>query len=141
MGFDGLGECRVAAIACGDEAISDHPLDADPLDRGAGEERAECSVVQGQQVGQRRRDQFWPRQERPVGLGSVGEPVPRTDCETIVAPVDAVADRFPVAMVDRSLMLDGEVGNAAPGIELAGGGDCAGRTGVDAALAIAAVAR
>ncbi len=36
-------------------------------------------------------------------------------------------------------MLDGEVGDASPGIELVGGGDRAGRAGIDASCAFAAM--
>ena len=104
----------------------------DPLDRRAGEDRAEAGIVEREQVGQRRRGQLGAGQEGPVGARGVGEAVPRADREAIVAAVDAVADRRAEFLRDRPLMLDGEVGDAAPRIELERRRKGVGRAGVEA---------
>ena len=68
-----------------------------------------------------------------------GEAVPRTGVEAVVAAVNAVADRGAKLLRDRAFQLDGQVGDAAARVELERCGDCAGRAGVDAACAFAAV--
>ena len=64
-----------------------------------------------------RRGQLGAGQEGLVGARRVGEAVPRADREAIVAAIDAVADRRPEFLRDRPLMLDREIGDAAPRIE------------------------
>jgi hypothetical protein len=49
---------------------------------------------------------------------SIGKFIPRTDGQTIVAAIDAIANRGPKFFRDRSLMFNCQIGNAAPGIEL-----------------------
>ena len=49
------GERRVAAVADGDQHVADEAVAADPLDRAAGEAPAERGVVEGRELGQRRR--------------------------------------------------------------------------------------
>ena len=75
-----------------------------------------------------------------LGLAAfLRELVPGADRETIVAAIDAIADRLAKFVRDRSLVLDGEVGNAAPRIELVGRGKRRGRTDVETGLARAAM--
>ena len=61
------------------------------------------------------------------------ELVPRADGEAIVAAIDAVADRGAELARDRALVLDGQVGDAAPRIELVGRREGVGRADVEAA--------
>src|SRR5690606_27834423 len=68
-----------------------------------------------------------------------GELVPRTGGETVVASIDAIADQWPEIMVDRSPVLDREVGDAAACIESIGRRKGVGRTGVEAGSAGAAM--
>src|SRR6202030_1492748 len=49
--------------------------------------------------------------------------VPGADRETVVAAIDAVADRLAKLARNRPLVLVGEVGNAAPRVELVGCGE------------------
>src|SRR5579864_8000549 len=70
---------------------------------------------------------------------SAGELVPGTYELTVIAAEDAVADRRPQLHRDRALVLDGEVGDAAPRIEPEGCHDRAGGAGWNAGLTAAAV--
>src|SRR4051812_36043888 len=77
---------------------------------------------------------------REIGLGArLRETVPRTDELAIVATVDAVADQRPQLLGNRALVLDGEIRDAAPCIELVRRNDGLRWTDVDAAVAGAAV--
>ena len=72
-------------------------------------------------------------------MAGLCELVPRADRQAIVAAIDAISDRFAEFARDRSLVFDGEVGNAAPRIELVGRGEGGGRADVEASPARAAV--
>src|SRR5262249_4118939 len=67
------------------------------------------------------------------------ELIPRAHELTVIAADDAVADGSSQRDRDRTVMLDGEVGDAAPRIELVRRDDGARRAGRDARLARAAV--
>jgi hypothetical protein len=79
------------------------------------------------------------RSEEAAFAGGLGEAVPRADVEAFVAAVNAVADEGAEFRGDGAFEFDGEVGDAAAGVELVGRGDGAGGAGVEAALASAAV--
>jgi hypothetical protein len=81
--------------------------------------------------GRARREITFARQRR--------EAVPRAGELAVVAAVDAVAQQRPQRLGMRALELDGQVGNAAPRVEPIGRDDGAGRAGVDAGAAGAAV--
>ena len=82
-----------------------------------------------------RRGQLGARHEGLVAARGVGEAVPRADGEAIVAAIDAVADRLAEFVRDRPLMLDRQVGDAAPRIEPVGRREGVGRAGVQAGAA------
>ena len=67
----------------------------------------------------------------------LGEAIPGAGVETIVAAVNAVANRAAEFQRNGAVVLDGQVGNAAGGGELAWGGDGLGGTGCDAGGAFA----
>src|SRR5690606_7963567 len=67
------------------------------------------------------------------------EAVPRTGELAVVAAVDPVADRRAQRFGNRTLVLDGEVRDAAPRVQPVGRDDRAGGAGVDAAGAAPAV--
>ena len=69
------------------------------------------------------------------------ELVPRTDGETIVAAIDAVAHQRPQFARDRTLVLDGQIRNAAPRIEPVGLGKRRGRADIETGAAAAATVR
>ena len=131
-------QARLAGIAGGDQHIAQEAVAADALDRRAGKERAECRVVERQQsasAGSR-------RSSRAASFASdalPGELVPRAGGQAIVAAIDAVADRLAEFVRDRPLVLDGEVGDAAPRIEPVGCREGVGRAGVEAGAAGAAM--
>src|SRR5712672_52815 len=58
------------------------------------------------------------------------ELVPWTHGEAIVAAIDAVADGFTEFVRDRTLVLDRQIGNAAPRIELVGRRKCRSRADI-----------
>ncbi len=70
--------------------------------------------------------------------GGFGEFVPGASGKAIVAAIDAVAHRLPEFERDWALILDREIGNAAPRIELVRRGKGIRRTGVQAGPAGAA---
>ena len=89
---DGRDERLIAAVAGRDEAIADHAIAADALDRRSGEHLAETRHRRGEQVGEARRCKLGARQERAVRRSRIGKAIPRADRKAIVAAVDAVAD-------------------------------------------------
>ena len=127
-----------AAIADGDQHIAQEARAADALDGRAGEEAPEAGVVEGGELGQ-----GWGFQLRALAeiglLRRLGEFVPGADGEAIVAAIDAVAHERAQLARDRPLMLDGEIGDAAPRIELVGRREGGGRAGIEAAPAGAAM--
>lgn len=70
---------------------------------------------------------------------NLSEFIPRTDFETLVAAVNAVADGGAEFHRDAAFVLDGEVGDAASRIHSVRGGDGLGRAGNDATRARPAV--
>ncbi len=74
-----------------------------------------------------------------VFVGELRKAVPRADQLAVVAAVDAVAEQRPEFLRDRAFQLDGQVGDAAPGVDGIGGDDGAGRAGGDAGDAAAAL--
>ena len=74
-----------------------------------------------------------------VFVGKLRKAVPRADQLAVVAAVDAVAEQWAELLRDRAFQLDGQVGDAAPGVYGIGGDDGAGRAGGDAGDAAAAL--
>src|ERR1051326_5923949 len=72
-------------------------------------------------------------------MPGLGELVPRAHREAIVAAEDAVADQRAQFLRDRPLMLDREIGDAAPRIELIGGRKGICRAAIEAAPASTAM--
>lgn len=68
-----------------------------------------------------------------------GEFVPGADVEAVVAAVDAVTDEGAEVFGDGAFVLDGEVGNAAWGVDVVGAGDGVGGAGGHAGGAFATV--
>src|SRR3546814_1227311 len=73
-----------------------------------------------QEGGKGRRGEFGARQEGAVAVRAVGEFVPWTDREAIVAAIDAIADAAPQIERNRPRMLDRQIGDTAPRIEAIG---------------------
>lgn len=81
-----------------------------------------------EQIDQLRRMQRGARAEI-VFVGKLRKAVPRADQLAVVAAVDAVAEQRAELLRDRAFQLDGQVGDAAPGVYGIGGDDGAGRAG------------
>src|ERR1700730_1153227 len=127
-------------VADRDQHIAEKPVTAGALDWRSREKFAESRIIEPRELGESRRRQLIARQKvrlprRPR------EFVPRTDGEAVVATVNTIADRR--AQLDRNhpLVLDRQIRNAAPGIELVGSGERRGRTRIQAAVARAAMVR
>ena len=114
LGF--AGETGVLGIADRDQHVAQKTVAADALDRAFRKQRAEAGIVEPRQFGKSRRAQHFARFELHLAAG-LGEFVPRTDREAIVAAVDAVAHQRAQFARDGALVLDGEIRDAAPRIE------------------------
>src|SRR3546814_17175755 len=73
-----------------------------------------------QEGGKGRRGEFGARQEGAVAVRAVGEFVPWTDREAIVAAIAAIADAAPQVERNRPRLLDRQIGDTAPRIEAIG---------------------
>ena len=124
-----------ARIADRDHHIAQESRMADSLDRTAGEPGAKTRIVEARKLGERRRLEIVAGGE--LRLASSGsELVPRADREAIVAAVDPIADTpRETPRANWPLVLDREVGNAAPRVELIGAGKGRGRADVEAGAA------
>src|SRR5207248_2613944 len=113
-------------------------LVADAVDGRATHALLELRLAPAEQLRQRCGIQAMAHLEIRV-RGRARELVPRTHELAVVAAVDAIADR--PAQLDRNgaVVLDGEIGDAAPRIQPPGGDDRTGGAGRDARLAAAAV--
>ena len=129
---------RIVGVADRDQHVADKAVAADALDRRFRKQRAECGVVEPRQFGKRRRPQFRARGEFCFAA-FLRKLVPRAHRETIVAAIDAVADALAKFVRDRALVLDRQVRNAAPRIELVGRGERRGRADLLAGIAGAAM--
>src|SRR5690606_18410572 len=107
-------------------------------DRGALGPAQELVLLPGEQLGQGGPVQVVADPE--VGLVvAARELVPGAGELAVVAAEDAVAHQRPQRLVDRALVLDGQVADAAARVEQVGRHDRAGRAHLDAARAAAAV--
>ncbi len=130
------GRVRPAAVAQPHTEVAEHGLPARPLEGGVAVAGLEARLVQRQQL-------LGPGYHRVVGhrpaglqVGLVagrGVPVPGTDLLADVAAEDPVAHLRPELLGDRPLQLDGQVGDAAAGVQLPGAADGVGGAGLDAA--------
>src|SRR5688572_26062360 len=125
---------RAGGVAQPDREVAQPALVADAPDRRAVQPLVELGLGPGEELDQRRAIEAVPRLEIVLGAW-LREPVPGTDQLAIVAAVHAVADKRAKLLRDRALVLDGEVRDAATGIELVRTPDRLRRADVDAALA------
>src|SRR5688572_1756397 len=109
----------------------------DPLDGGARKEGAKAALVERREIGKGRGPEIVTRPELCF-VTDACKLVPWTDRKAVVASVDAVAHRHAKLQRDRSRMLDVEIGEAPPRIELERSGECRRRTNIEALSARAA---
>src|SRR5690625_240140 len=125
-------------VARGDGDVAQPAAVAAAADGGAFGALQEFLFAPGEQFGQAGGVELVAGAE--IGLvGAPGEFVPGADELAVVAAEDAVADRGPQLLRDGAFVFDGEVGDAAAGVEAVGRGDGPGGADVDAAGAAAAV--
>src|SRR5689334_14868228 len=128
----------LARVADRGQYIADEAVSADALDRRFGEARAKRGIIEPCEFSQLWRAQFITRgQLRFAPL--LRELVPWAHRKAVVATIDAIADLLAELKRDRSLVLDGEIGNAAPCIEFVRRGKGFGRAYVEAGVAGAAM--
>src|SRR5579885_1202008 len=115
--FNGhLGKGRIAAVACGDEAIAHEPLKANPLNRAARKQRPEGGFIKAKEGCE-------PGSTKAVARLQFGltrlrrEFVPGADGKAVVAAKDPVAHKGPQLAADVALMLDRQIRDAPAGIE------------------------
>jgi hypothetical protein len=118
--------------------IAHETVAADALDGRARESFPKARIVERGELGKTRSG------ERRAGCEghlarALRKLVPRTDRETIVATIDAIAHGGAKFARDVALVLDGEIGNAAPRIEHIRRGERARGTDIHAAPAGAAM--
>ena len=118
----GVGERAVIRVSDRDHHIAHEALPADALDRAAGEQRPERRLVETGELGERRGVEVGARREFRFPPGA-GEFVPGADGQTVVAAVDAIADRRSKLTRDRTFVLDREIGDAAARVEPVGRGE------------------
>jgi len=138
QGLDRRDQQGVPGIARRIEGVADEAVATDALDRALGEQGAEGGIVQRQQVRQRRRLQRIARLKPGLRRG-LGELVPRTGGQTVVAAVDAVARGDAELARPGARILDRQIGDAASGVDLERRRKSLGRTGVQTGGAAAAV--
>ena len=105
----------------------------------AGEHPAERRIVEPRRGRQAAARSVPARGRKSGSRGCARELVPRADRQAVVAAIDAVADQRPQRNRDHPLVLDRQIRDAAPRIELVGRRERRGRAGVEAAPAGAAM--
>src|SRR5438270_12977635 len=95
--------------------IAQPPLVADAPDWRAAQALVELGLGPAEKVQHRRAIEAVPRREILLGRG-LCEAVPRAHELTVVAAIDAVANQRTQLFRDGALVLDRQIGDAAPGI-------------------------
>src|SRR5688500_13242835 len=125
-------------VAQPDGEVAQPALVADAPDRRAAQPLVELGLAPREQLDQRGLVQPIARFE-VLFIAQLRKSIPRTHDLAVVAAVHPVADERAQLLRGGALVLDGEVRDAAPRIELVGRADRLRRADVDAALAAAAV--
>src|SRR2546425_11621578 len=136
QGGEDFGRARSVAQAHGQ--IAQPSLVADAANRRAAHALVEFGFAPGEQLGQGGPVEPVPYR-KVIFPGNPREPVPWADRLAIVAAVDPVADQRAQLFGNRALVLDGQVRDAAPRVELVRSADRLGGAYVDAFLTGSAV--
>ena len=143
VGEEALGfgcEGRIAGIADRDHDVADEAVTSGALDRRIAKQVAEGGIVETRQVFETRRGQFGAGVKLRLARHGC-KAVPWAHREAIVAAIDAIAHRHAEFARNVSLVLDGEIGNAAPRIDFVRCGEGLRRADVEAAAAGTAMIR
>lgn len=127
-----------ACVTDGNTGIPDEWLEFDSLDRGLREDTPEVFESHIKKVRERMGEDVFTGVKGSFA-GDSGETIPRAGVETVIAAVDAITDRAAEFFGDRTLVLDGEIRDAAGGGKFSRGGDRLGGTGADTGRAFTAV--
>src|SRR5690349_20949126 len=100
--------------------------------------RAKAWLVEAGEIGQLRSAQFIAGGKSGFAAG-LRKLVPGAGGKAVVAAVNAIADGLAKRVRDRSLVLDGQIGDAAPRVELVRRRECRGWTDVETGAAGAAM--
>src|SRR5271170_1157671 len=129
---------RVPGIADRDQHIAHEPRPADALDRAFRKQGAKTRIIEPGQFGELRRAQRRACR-KPCFMSGLREFVPRAHRQAIVAAINAAADQRAQRARDWTLVLDREVGNAAPRVETIGSGKCRCRANIETGLTVTAM--
>ena len=121
----------VVRVADRNQHVADEAVAADALDRRFRKQAAKRRIVEPRQRRKFGRTQRLAGRELRL-MSGLRKLVPRADREAVVTAIDAIADGFAKFAWDRPLVLDGEIGNAAPRIEFVRCGESGCRTDVEA---------
>ena len=127
-----------ACVTDGNTGIPDEWLELDSLDRGLREDTPEVFESHIKKVREGMGEDVFTGVKGSFA-GDSGETIPRAGVETVIAAVDAITDRAAEFFGDRTLVLDGEIRDAAGGGKFSRSGDCLGGTGADTGRAFTAV--
>src|SRR5262245_37084180 len=106
----------IPGITDRNQHIANEPVASRALDRRLRKQFEERCVIEARELGEAWRPQLVARGEFRLAAG-LCELVPRTYRKTIIAAVNAIADRGAQFAGNRAAVLDGEVGDAAARIE------------------------
>ena len=101
-----------ACVTDGNTGIPDEWLEFDSLDRGLREDTPEVFESHIKKVRERMGEDVFTGVKGSFA-GDSGETIPRAGVETVIAAVDAITDRAAEFFGDRTLVLDGEIRDAA----------------------------
>ena len=136
--FSIIRQCTAQRIAHRHRNVAQPALMADAADGAAGHALIELGLAPGEQLEQG--DVIEMMTDFKIGLaGELRVFVPGANQLAVITAVNAVADSLAELFGDRSWMLDSEIGNAAPRVELVGRDDRLGGADVDALMAGAAM--
>src|SRR5258706_2412738 len=119
----------IADVAQGDADVSQEAAAFRAKDRRAGEASLEGSFIEREEFNEIRLSQIVSSVSFH-DLALAREAVPGANCQTIIATINSVADGAPKLDRNRAFEFDREVGDAAAGVELEGGGYCGGWAGL-----------
>src|SRR5262245_28126104 len=131
QGIDYLGGAW--CVSQSDRQVAQPALVADAPDRRAAQPLVELGFAPGEELHQRSLIQTVPGPEISFRR-ELGKPIPWANQLAVVAAVNPVADQRPQPFRDGTLVLYGQIGNAAPRVELVGPADRLRRADLHAAF-------
>ena len=131
---------RTSYVPQGDAYVTKKSATLDSFNRRISEKRAELFVRQSQVFPQRHARRRCPRREGCF-VRNLGESIPWTDIQTIVATEDPISDERAKLQWNRTFQFDRQIRNAAARVQTMRSCDRPGRARFDAALTYPAAIR